>query len=267
MQHLNIIVTKSLKCICVIQGHTASYRSEVSSSLQVWRMCPAVWCWRPSAVPAASVLVGTDTRCASRPSSWCESCLWTRRGFGGWTLVCPGRPAGTAGTEPGPASAAYCAEPSDELTQKPGQREHAAHEMLLRSNSDCVEAKRLRVVFEDQLSGDHWSSSHVSLRADLWWQTDTEDDVERWMCHEDKAGDTVWTQRTLNAPRCSTLFLFWWVFLTLVLQIALLPHSSWTDVFQLGGWRGRGSSDWLRSRLRLSGAEWTEGGSDVWLKE
>ena len=87
-------------------------RPEVNSSLQVWRRSPAVWCWRPSAAPAASVLVGTDTRCASRPSSWCERSLWTHHGFGGWSPVCPGRLAGTVDTERGPASAAYCDVPS-----------------------------------------------------------------------------------------------------------------------------------------------------------
>lgn len=111
IQHLSM----SQVFVGLIGGHMTSSRSEVSSSVRASRRSPAVWCWRPSAAPAVSVLVGTDTRCASRPSSWCERSLWTRRGFGGWSPVCPGRPAGTAGTEPGPASEACCAAPSDKL--------------------------------------------------------------------------------------------------------------------------------------------------------
>lgn len=88
-----------------------------SRALWVWRRSPAVWCWRSSAAPAAAGPVGINTQCASRPSSWCGSSLGTRRGFGGGSPVCPARLAGTAGTERGPASAAYCAATSDRVSR------------------------------------------------------------------------------------------------------------------------------------------------------
>lgn len=85
---------------------------DLSSGYPVWRRIPAVWCWCPSAVRAVSVLVGINTQCAWHLSSWCVRSLWTPLGFGGRNLVCPSRPVRTAGTEPEPASVAYCVWPS-----------------------------------------------------------------------------------------------------------------------------------------------------------
>lgn len=108
--------TDSFVCLHTeqFQGWPVSMRtsllgSEVNCLFWVWRRSPAVWCWRPSAAPAVSGLVGTGTRCAWRQSSWCARSLWTRPGFVERNLVSPDRHAGTAGTEPAPASAAYYA--------------------------------------------------------------------------------------------------------------------------------------------------------------